>query len=518
MAEKLCSECNFVFSSQISYNIHLKTCKENVNYDPKNKYFCPSCCRQFRIFDNLKRHEETKKHLELFNWEKKQLSDVFIKDIQKSDPSYDPNVKVITLTRELILKENKVDIPNDINESVKKNIESNSNQNKQNKQTEQNIASVSNSIKVNEEELNFDKFDLLEDKLDGDDLKFEEFVLNEESINNENLNTSTSIDILFNNDNHMNMNINVDIDVNTNINDPFLEEIDNRLNSNIENSNIENNNIENNNVDNVIDINIDINKKIKEEGHVNDSQLDKYNNFFEKLISDRENMLKSLIKLPETSLKNNLETNNENILKEQIEEDTIDLKDEIINTQKNLTFYTEYYQSELNYKTQLYGKDSLLNTIQNTRDNGYNGNNGNNIKNIELNANVINHNKIEKNNKTNKYPIDFKSKPIWKYLEQTIYQKDYLNKINNLFIVNPFNDYLFICTFIFYSEDLDDKLEIRFKLISSIIELNKYFQNLLSSKKYIWNGKNIMDCINLFNKLKINDQYSRCKNELDRIK
>ena len=58
MAEKLCSECNFVFSSQISYNIHLKTCKDNVNYDPKNKYFCPSCCRQFRIFDNLKRHEE----------------------------------------------------------------------------------------------------------------------------------------------------------------------------------------------------------------------------------------------------------------------------------------------------------------------------------------------------------------------------------------------------------------------------------------------------------------------------
>ena len=106
---------------------------------------------------------------------------------------------------------------------------------------------------------------------------------------------------------------------------------------------------------------------------------------------------------------------------------------------------------------------------------------------------------------------------IWKYLQQTIHETDYLNKINNLFVVKPFNDYLFLCTFILYSEDLDDKIDMRFKLISSIIELNKYFQTLLTSKKYIWNGKNVVDCVNLFNKLKINEQYARCRNELKKI-
>ncbi len=525
MAEKICGECNFVFSSQISYNIHLKTCKENINYDPKNKYFCPSCCRQFRIFDNLKRHEETKKHLELFNWEKKQLSDILVKDIQKSDPKYDPNVKVITLTRELILKENKVDIPNDINLDIKSKINKNLETNKTNQPPMPTSMPTSMPITVSdeikEEEINFDKFDLKEDKLNDTDLTFDEFDLKDDSIsvNDDTFLLSFSID------------------------------------NNLENTSNNNLDLEKENINTDIITNIITNNVIEE-----DIPNNSYENFFEKLIKDRENMLKSFIKLPNESidkLTNNLEdrclstthtpttithinpdiipqTNiNESLLKEQIDEDTIDLKDEIIKTQQNLTFYKEYCQSELDYKTKLYGNDSLLHTIQNTRDNGRY------IKNIDLNdsqkkINIIKNEKPNSKTSTNtstntstktnvsdniknRYPNDFKLKPIWKYLQQTIHETDYLNKINNLFVVKPFNDYLFLCTFILYSEDLDDKIDMRFKLISSIIELNKYFQTLLTSKKYIWNGKNVVDCVNLFNKLKINEHYSKCKNDLEKI-
>ena len=34
-----CNDCNFSFSDKITFNIHLKSCKDNINYDPKNKYY-----------------------------------------------------------------------------------------------------------------------------------------------------------------------------------------------------------------------------------------------------------------------------------------------------------------------------------------------------------------------------------------------------------------------------------------------------------------------------------------------
>lgn len=69
-----CDSCDYFFSDNDSFNIHLKNCKNNINTDPKNKYYCPSCDKKFRILLNLEKHNESKKHLNLFEWNKKQLN------------------------------------------------------------------------------------------------------------------------------------------------------------------------------------------------------------------------------------------------------------------------------------------------------------------------------------------------------------------------------------------------------------------------------------------------------------
>ena len=85
-----CENCQYIFSDQISFNIHLKNCETNKLKDHKQQYSCPVCNRQFRVLANLLRHEETKKHQNLIEWHKKQDPSI--------DPeliSIDPNIKNI---------------------------------------------------------------------------------------------------------------------------------------------------------------------------------------------------------------------------------------------------------------------------------------------------------------------------------------------------------------------------------------------------------------------------------------
>lgn len=69
-----CDKCDFFFSDMDSFNIHLNKCSSNINDDPKNKYYCPSCDKKFRTLTNLEKHNESKKHINLFEWNKKQLN------------------------------------------------------------------------------------------------------------------------------------------------------------------------------------------------------------------------------------------------------------------------------------------------------------------------------------------------------------------------------------------------------------------------------------------------------------
>jgi hypothetical protein len=69
-----CSRCNFIFNDNQLYNLHLTNCASNKNNDPKNKYYCPICNRQFRLLSNLLRHNETRKHQELLEWHVNKMS------------------------------------------------------------------------------------------------------------------------------------------------------------------------------------------------------------------------------------------------------------------------------------------------------------------------------------------------------------------------------------------------------------------------------------------------------------
>ena len=99
-----CNDCNCIFSDEISFKIHLKNCLNNINKDPLNKYYCSACDRYFRFLPNLLRHGETKKHLDLINWNIKQLSN----NCDSTDSQ--TNIKNIFLTRDIIEKENIKDI------------------------------------------------------------------------------------------------------------------------------------------------------------------------------------------------------------------------------------------------------------------------------------------------------------------------------------------------------------------------------------------------------------------------
>ena len=408
MSEKNCNDCNFIFSNIVSFNIHLKNCKNNINYDNKNKYFCPSCNRKFRLFDNLQRHEETKNHIELFNWEKKQLPDIVIKNIQKADPTYDPNIKVINLTRELIMKENKVDIPEDIILPI-------SNNNKNDKSI-----SISQKLKEDDELIKFEPEDI-----DDHDIK-KDILL---PINN-------------------NQYLEQDILKTCIIYDPFINELQNRLD--IENilppiplREIEPNKIVMNINDNLVVETKTIRDPIKNDNVVvetktirdpikNDNvvvetktigETSNNDSFLTKLIKERQKLLESytpltpqltpqLINNNQNKILDNLSNNIINIndngkeneecneIELQLEiEDSIDLKDEIIKTQNSLAFFSDHYNNELETKTKtkIYD-DPVLNTIQQIRTNNIDS--MNNTKIVKLNEPIEKKQEIYKRRKS----------------------------------------------------------------------------------------------------------------------
>ena len=79
-----CNNCNFIFSNQTLYDIHLSKCQTNMNNDMKNKYCCPVCDRQFRLLLNLERHQETIKHIELLESVKRENTPLFNEDNSKN--------------------------------------------------------------------------------------------------------------------------------------------------------------------------------------------------------------------------------------------------------------------------------------------------------------------------------------------------------------------------------------------------------------------------------------------------
>jgi len=116
-----CQTCDYYFSGTTTFHIHLKSCEDSINKDPKNKYSCPVCNKQFRVLNNLERHEETSKHKKLIEWHKQR------DDTLNNNFESDPNIKSVYVEIE---KDDEKDDGNQIEETISP-LTSNQNNNPQ---------------------------------------------------------------------------------------------------------------------------------------------------------------------------------------------------------------------------------------------------------------------------------------------------------------------------------------------------------------------------------------------------
>ncbi len=125
-------------------------------------------------------------------------------------------------------------------------------------------------------------------------------------------------------------------------------------------------------------------------------------------------------------------------------------------------------------------------------------------KTIPKNNNTINiHNKL--------YPSEFKQTSVWNKLSDLIKKnisKPDINIIATKFILSllvnaPLSEYLIICTYVYYSEDLDKTKEIRISLIKGMLEVYNNYIKLAKHRQFFWNNKNVVMAINIMNNWKM---------------
>lgn len=434
-----CNDCNCIFSNEISFKIHLKNCLNNINNNTTNKYYCPACNRYFRFLPNLLRHSETKKHLDLINWNIKQLSN------NSDSINLQTNIKNVFITKDIIEKE-------DINEDIKENVN-----------IEKDFL-ISNSNNNN---------------LDNVDIKDDFLSQLQESYNTSN---TSNID---------NQKSNLELQINDNLNDFNLEIINNST----------------------------PNKEIKEVNNINDD-------FLENLIKEREKIFNSL---SNPTSNTNKETKFNFDFKIETNEN-LNLKDELNQLKLSITNNSSNNSSNNDLN------DDFLNQIQQERQKKQNQNQNiiieknktnipdkkqqiqnNNIidKRQQPQQNIITKEKEIKENEKQKerYPIVFKTNNIWKKLVNMVPLNNIkLLTYNVVLILSSYNISYFpiVCAFVLFSEDLDNKKEMRLELINSLLEIEKHLIKLIQNRKFIWNNnKNTLECYNFFNKLKLKEQYKK---------
>lgn len=111
----------------------------------------------------------------------------------------------------------------------------------------------------------------------------------------------------------------------------------------------------------------------------------------------------------------------------------------------------------------------------------------------------------------NLYPPAFKKTPVWEKLSGLIknnLSNSDINVIATRFIlallVNaPLKDYLIICTYVYYSEDLNKNKEVRISMIKGMIEVYNNYIKLAKNRQMLWNNKNVGMAINIMNNWKM---------------
>jgi thiol-disulfide isomerase/thioredoxin len=386
-----CDSCDYFFSDNDSFNIHLKNCKDNINTDPKNKYYCPSCDKKFRILPNLEKHNESKKHLNLFEWNKKQLNINtnnqttkfinLISEIEEKEPQQkhqQNSLEQLIKNRELELQSYK--IPTQQTQPYDTPIQSHNTP----------IQQIQTIQPTQSHNTHIQSYTPLQNKIeeDDDDLS-EEIKLTKLSLN-------LSIDL----------------------HQKEIEKVENQYND---------------------------------------------DNFLDNIQEQRTIILKQIEESQTTPQQTPIKT-----VQQQTPIKTVQQQPSIKTVQQQPPIKTVQQQSPIKTVQQPQSKP--------------------------------------------KYPIEFKNTPIWKNMVSLINNNTKKEDDDKLVIMiitsltkSPLNVYPYICAFIMCSEDLDNKPELRAKLINGLIEVKKAFAKLISLKKLYWNGVNTYDGYTLMNKLNLQE-------------
>jgi hypothetical protein len=111
----------------------------------------------------------------------------------------------------------------------------------------------------------------------------------------------------------------------------------------------------------------------------------------------------------------------------------------------------------------------------------------------------------------------YKDSPLWKQLEELLKNQnnDYITKNIVLSFVNlSLNYYPIICSFIFYSDDLNNKKQLKITLVKSMIDIMNNYIKLYNNKQMIWNNKNVYMAINLLQKCNLQKLFDKLSLEI----
>jgi hypothetical protein len=470
-----CDKCNFIFNDKQLYDIHinLSKCSSNNSINDKNnyKYYCPVCDRQFRLLTNLQRHQETIKHQELLESSIKECENMPVN-------MYDDNIKNIFIDLTPRRKELTIEEMNQMNfDKLNMNNEDNDDVNGFNLDQghSSNLDELFGNTILSSSQDTQDAFltnlDLMMNEKDKDTNKDKEIPLSNE-IN------FICTDTKSNNIDYNDMNIN-----------------------NTSNNN-GNNNGNNNDDDDIFLLNLKRQRGMCE--------LPKIHSPVEEKKINKVDIIKRVDDL-------NLQVNNQlfNVILK--EDEPLDLSLEIEKTKLELnTSYDEVVESKED--------DDFLFALRKNRnelkdiENMFNPERDQKNKNIKLKPAERSREREKEKKKSEtmsinqKYPSEFKNHPIWIKLVETITECD-KNKVDGdilatryvvlLFVNMALADYITICTFVYYSEDLDNKLPLRINMIKAMIEVYNNYIKMANNNQYYWNNKDIMLAVNIMSKWKL---------------
>ena len=126
------------------------------------------------------------------------------------------------------------------------------------------------------------------------------------------------------------------------------------------------------------------------------------------------------------------------------------------------------------------------------------------------NNNNNNQQKPTQNNDINNTINEIKKTPIWKKLSELVKDK---TKNDNIIAQNivlsmvnyPLNYYLIIYYFVYFSDDLTNRISLKIILVRAMIEVLNNYIKLYKNRQQIWNNKNVVIAISLMQSWKLNE-------------